>query len=132
MRLPQEQRKEIWPSLTSVSLTLSLRRDKIIGMLNYAICEISGKQYKIIPGKELEIDFQGDSTDDIEVNVLLLSEGDKLKIGSPYLKEKLVLKRVNNIKGQKVRVGKFHAKANFRKIIGFRSKLTKIVLLVKK
>lgn len=100
-------------------------------IINYAICEISGKQYKVIPGKVFEVDFLGEDGKDIEADVLLLSEDDELKIGTPYLKEKIALKYVENIKGDKIRVSKFHAKANFRKTIGFRSKLTKVVLASK-
>lgn len=96
-------------------------------MLDYAICEISGKQYKIIPNQTLEVSLQQPG-DNIETQVLLLSEGDKLSIGKPYLKEKLTLKRVEDAKGKKIRVSKFHAKANFRKTIGYRSKITKVVL----
>lgn len=100
-------------------------------MLNYAIGEISGKQYKIIPGEVFEVDFLGEGDKDIEVDVLILSEDNQLKIGYPYLKEKLALKRLEDIKGKKIRVSKFHAKANFRKTIGFRAKLTKVVLASK-
>lgn len=100
-------------------------------MLNYAVCEISGKQYKLIPGQILEVGLQKGSDQNIEVNVLLLSEDDKLKIGSPYLKEKLTLKRVEDGKGEKIRVSKFHAKANYRRTTGFRAKITKVVLPVK-
>lgn len=101
-------------------------------MSNYAICEISGKQYKVIPNQALEVDFQGEGDKDIEANVLLLSENEKLKIGNPYLKEKLTLKYLGNIKGSKIKVRKFHAKANYRRTTGFRSKLTKVMWLVKK
>lgn len=101
-------------------------------MLNYAICEISGKQYKVIPGKSLEVALQKGSEQEIEVNVLLLSEEGQFKIGNPYLKEKLALQRIEDIKGPKIRVSKFHAKANYRRIIGFRAKLTKVMLAVKK
>lgn len=100
-------------------------------MLNYAICEISGKQYKVFPGKIFAVSLQKES-DDIEANVLLLSDDGKLKIGTPYLKEKLTLKRIEDSKGVKIRVSKFHAKANYRKTIGYRSKITKIMLPVKK
>ncbi len=100
-------------------------------MLNYAICEISGKQYKIVPGKLVEVNFQGEEKESIEANVLLLSEDDKLKIGNPYLKEKLTLKRLEDVKGEKIRVSKFHAKANYRRTTGYRSKITKVILSVK-
>ena|SRR3972149_9010374 len=97
-------------------------------MFDYAICEISGKQYKVIPDKVLEIDFQGESTKDIETNVLLLVDDGKVKIGKPYLKDKIALKWMENTKGSKIRVSKFHAKANYRKTIGQRSKITKVML----
>ncbi len=113
-------------------LHLQQKKGKIFSMINYAICEISGKQYKVIPGKVLEVSFQGELGKDIEASVLLLSEGDKFKIGRPFLKESLSLSRVENIKGTKIRVSKFHAKANYRRTIGYRSKITKVVLPVKK
>ncbi|MDP3758283.1 MAG: 50S ribosomal protein L21 [Candidatus Daviesbacteria bacterium] len=97
-------------------------------MLNFAICEISGKQYKVIPGQPLEVALQKGSDQEIVVNVLLLSEDSKLKIGNPYLKEKLTLKRLEDGKGEKIRVSKFHAKANYRRTTGYRSKITKVVL----
>lgn len=95
-------------------------------MLNYAVCEISGKQYKVVPGKSFNVSLQKEG-DSVEVPVLLLSEDGKLQVGTPYLKEKITLKRVEDMKGTKIRVSKFHAKANYRKTIGYRSKLTKLV-----
>lgn len=100
-------------------------------MLNYAICEISGKQYKLAPNKVIEVDFLG-SDKEIKVPVLLLSEDGKVKIGSPYLKDKFNLKIMDTVRGGKIRVAKFHAKANFRKVMGYRSKKTKLVWAVKK
>lgn len=101
-------------------------------MLTYAICEISGKQYKVFPNKAIEVDYQGEGEKDIEVNVLLVGEDGKIRLGKPYLKEKLNLKVLDNIKGKKVRVAKFHAKANFRLVRGFRPKYTRLVWDVKK
>lgn len=97
-------------------------------MINYAVCEVAGKQYKVIPGHAFEVDFLGEPKENIEVNVLLLSRDDKLQIGTPFLKEKLTLKRVENTRGEKIRVSKFHAKANYRRSTGHKSKLTKLVL----
>lgn len=99
-------------------------------MLDYAVCEIAGKQYKVIPNQSFEVTSQSES--DIEVNVLLLSKDGKLEFGNPYLKEKLTLKRLEATRGDKIRVSKFHAKANFRKSVGSRSKLIKVILPVKK
>lgn len=100
-------------------------------MSDFAICEISGKQYKLTPNSPIEVDFL-DSDKDIEAAVLLLSENGRVKIGTPYLKKKLSLEFVASTRGNKIRVAKFHAKANFRKVMGHKSKLTKLVWSVKK
>jgi len=101
-------------------------------MLNYAVCEINGKQYKISPNQPLNVDFLGEGIENIEVNVLLTEEEGKIKLGNPYLKDKLDLKILESVKGKKVRVAKFHAKANFRKVTGFRPKYSRVVLDLKK
>lgn len=95
-------------------------------MLTYAICEISGKQYKVIPNVPFSVARQEDKKD-ITARVLLLSEDGKISTGKPYLKDSLSLKKVEDSKGLKIRVSKFHAKANYRKTRGYRSKLTKVV-----
>ena len=100
-------------------------------MLDFAICEISGKQYKVIPNKALEVAFL-DTEKDVEAAVLLLSENGKINIGKPYLKEKVILKYLDVVKADKIRVAKFHAKANYRKVVGHRSKKTRLMLSVKK
>lgn len=101
-------------------------------MLKYAICEIGGKQYRLIPGQPLEVEVNGELGKTFDVPVLVLAEDNKIKIGKPYLKDKLTLKCLEVLKGKKIRVAKFHAKANWRKVLGFRPKFTKIVWDVKK
>jgi large subunit ribosomal protein L21 len=100
-------------------------------MFDFAICEVSGKQYKVIPNQPLEVDLLSEEKK-IEVSVLLLSEGGKVQVGTPYLKDKLTLDILENIKKDKIRVAKFHPKANYRKVTGHREKKTKVVLSVKK
>lgn len=104
---------------------------KIEQMFNYAICEISGKQFKVTPNSLIKVDFLGNDKE-IETAVLLLSEDGKIKVGTPYLKDKLTLKILDTLKGKKIRVAKFHAKANFRKVKGYRSKNTNLIWAVKK
>lgn len=100
-------------------------------MFDFAICEISGKQYKVIPNQALEVDFIVENDKTIQVPVLLLSEAGKVRVGNPYLKEKLTLDSLGTIKVEKIRVAKFHAKTNYRKVTGIRPKKTKIVFSVK-
>ena len=97
-------------------------------MLNYAICEIGGNQYKLTPGKPLLVtqSFMQDKI--FEVPALILVEDGKIKIGKPYLKDKIKVKCVEVLRGEKIRVAKFHAKANYRKVTGSRANLSKIIL----
>lgn len=97
-------------------------------MFDFAICEIAGKQIKVLPNKPFEVTLK--NGEDILAKLLLIAEGGKIKLGKPYLKEQLKFKVVEQKRGEKIRVFKYHAKANYRKVRGFRSKLTKIVLTV--
>lgn len=94
-------------------------------MLDFAVCEINGKQVMVVPNKEFRVDLAGDK--DIIANTLLLSKNGKLEIGKPYLKEKLTLKNLGEIKTEKIRVSKFHAKANYRKVTGIRPRKTRLI-----
>jgi len=101
-------------------------RIKSTPMLDYAICEIAGKQYKAVPNKPLEVTLR--DGEGVLAKTLLIVEDGKVKLGKPYLKEQLRFKVVEQKLGRKIRVFKYHAKANYRKTRGFRSKLTRIVL----
>lgn len=85
----------------------------------------------VMPDQPLMIDNQGEDLKELEANVLLLSSDGTIKVGKPYLKEKLSLEVIGNIKAEKIRVAKFHAKANYRKVKGHRAKMTRVVLSVK-
>ncbi len=94
-------------------------------MLNFAICDINGKQYKIEPGKIFEV--SGGSGENPEIKVLAMVKNDKLNLGKPYLKEDLKIKVLGEIKKAKIRVAKFHAKANYRKVTGYRQKALQLL-----
>lgn len=76
----------------------------------------------------MEVELNGELGKTFDVPVLVLAEDSKIKIGKPYLKEKLKLKVLETFKGKKIRVAKFHAKANYRRVKGYRSILSKVVL----
>ena len=112
-------------------MPFSREKGRIDHMFDFAICEISGKQYKIVPNEEILVDWLGIDAKKIEASVLLLSEDGKIKVGTPYLKEKLTLECLGTVKNKKIRVAKFHAKANYRKVTGARAKKTNVVHSVK-
>jgi large subunit ribosomal protein L21 len=96
----------------------------------YTICEISGKQYKLIPGTAVLVDLLDIAEDvkQVKVKALARSVEDKFEIGTPYLKDDVTLEVLGMARGEKIRVAKFHAKANFRRVNGHRSKLTRVML----
>ena len=97
--------------------------------MNFAVIKAAGKQYKVSPGLILEIDkIEGEKDSPVEfAEVLLVASEKNVNVGSPTVKGALVKATiVEQIKGEKVRVAKFKAKARFRRTAGFRALLTKI------
>lgn len=98
-------------------------------MIKYAVVEIAGKQYQVAPGQELLVNSLGDVTEIKCQNVLLLVDDKGIQVGEPYLKDSLTFQVLEEVKGEKIRVAKYHPKANTRKVIGSRSRLSKIKLV---
>jgi large subunit ribosomal protein L21 len=96
--------------------------------MDYAVVEISGRQYKVQPGKKLSVDFLGEITTLECDKVLLIAKDDNLEIGTPYLSKKLVFDVLGSRKEAKIHVAKFHHKANFRRKTGSRRITTSIQL----
>ena len=92
-------------------------------MINFVIGEINGKQYKIEENKPFLIDKMEGK--EIEAQVLCIVKDDNIELGKPYLKKKIKLEILEDVKGKKIRVAKFHAKANYRKVTGSRPKYSK-------
>lgn len=88
--------------------------------MNLAVIQTAGKQYLVKEGDTLTL--TGDGKD---ASVLLLIEESKVKVGAPTVDGSSVkLEVVKEMKGPKIRVAKFKAKARYRRVTGFRSKLT--------
>lgn len=97
--------------------------------MNYAVIKASGKQYKVTPGLVLEVDkIEGEKGSSVTFSEVLLFGDEKVvSVGTPLLSGAAVTaKIVDQIKGDKVRVAKFKAKAKYRRVTGFRAQLTKI------
>jgi large subunit ribosomal protein L21 len=97
--------------------------------MNFAVIKTAGKQYKVTPGTVLEIDkIEGEKGKNISFDeVLMVGDEKSTIVGTPLVKNASVTaKIVDQIKGDKVRVAKFKAKARFRRVTGFRALLTKV------
>lgn len=97
--------------------------------MKYVVLQTGGKQYKAIEGAVLEIDkvkaeVGQEWTFD---NVLLFADEGAFHVGTPTLSNVTVTGKVlDQVKGKKIRVAKFKAKARYRKVQGFRPQLTKV------
>ncbi len=93
----------------------------------YAIFESGGKQYKAIEGETIKIDKIDNKKSVTFGNVLMVSDGDNISYGSPYLASaKISADVVETAKGKKVLV--FHQKLrkNHRKLRGHRQQYTAV------
>ena len=99
--------------------------------MEYAVFKSGGKQYKVKKGDVLEIDkIEGveDKPFFFEEVLLYVSDGN-FKLGKPNLAGfKIKAKILKQKKGDKIYVEKFKAKARYRRAMGFRPRLTEIVV----
>ena len=95
----------------------------------YAIIESCGKQYKVFEGdvvffEKLDAEEGKKVTFD---NVILVSDGKDVKVGTPYVKGcKVEGTVVAQGKGPKIIVYKYKAKKNYRRTQGHRQPYTKV------
>ena len=97
--------------------------------MKYAVIRTGGKQYRVAEGDEIEVDkLEAEKGKAFTFDeVLLFVDGDKVKVGQPLVKGvKVKVKVVDQVKGKKIRVATFKAKARYRRVKGFRSQLTKV------
>ncbi|MDH5180820.1 MAG: 50S ribosomal protein L21 [Gammaproteobacteria bacterium] len=95
----------------------------------YAVIETGGKQYRVSQGQILrveKIDAEEGSTVDLE-KVLLVANGEDIKVGKPYLAGGKVTATVKTQgRGKKVRIIKFRRRKHYKKIQGHRQSFTEI------
>ena len=103
----------------------------------YAVIEQGGKQERIAQGDCLNIELTDVSLDaeTIELGkVLFVSDGKKVKIGTPYLKNARVLASFKTtaeesiVKGKKLYPMHFRKRKNSRRRIGHRQKYLQVII----
>lgn len=96
--------------------------------MKYAVIKLNNNQYKVEEGEELLVDKLGESKP--EVDVLLVVDGEKVKVGKPKVRgAKVTFKVLGEEKGEKIHVRTYKAKSRYRKHIGFRPQYTKVKVL---
>ncbi|MBD3328954.1 50S ribosomal protein L21 [Candidatus Dojkabacteria bacterium] len=99
---------------------------------DYAIVKMAGKQFKVSPGQELEVNkIDAKKGDKIDIDdVLLVKKGDKVQIGKPVVDgAKVTFEVLGQKRGEKVRTFKYKAKSRSRKTRGSRQHITQLKVL---
>lgn len=95
----------------------------------YAIVATGGKQYRVKEGEKLRIEkLNAEAGDTVELDkVLLVGEGEDIKVGAPYLDGAKVTATVAaNGRGDKVKIIKFKRRKHHQKQMGHRQAYTEI------
>jgi len=95
----------------------------------YALFEYKGKQYKAEKDALIQvdkIDAEDGASIDID-SVLLVSDGDKISVGTPFVKGAKISAVVeNSFRDKKVLVFKYKSKKDYHRLIGHRQEYTNI------
>jgi large subunit ribosomal protein L21 len=100
-------------------------------MVNFAIIESGGKQYKVEPGMNLKVEAMAvESGSDVELgSVLAISKDGKLSLGNPIIEGvKVVAEVIGQTRGRKLIVFKYKAKTRYRKKNGHRQTYTNLLI----
>ncbi len=94
--------------------------------MKYAVVALSGTQYQVQEDQVITVDKLDPKAKSCS-EVLLITDGEKVKIGQPLVKDASVdFKIVKDYQGKKLRVSTYKAKSRYRKTKGFRPQLTDI------
>ena len=97
----------------------------------YAIVETGGKQYRVSPGQVVDVDhIDVDEGAAVELDrVLLLAEGDDVKVGTPTVEGARVMATVQEEgRGRKIIVFRYKPKVRYRRKTGHRQAYTRLLI----
>ena len=97
----------------------------------YAVIQTGGKQYRVAEGDTLRVEkLAVEAGADIELDkVLMVADGDQVKVGTPYLADgKVAAKVIAHGRGEKVRIVKFRRRKHHLKRAGHRQSYTELTV----
>ena len=98
----------------------------------YAVVKTGGKQYRVSAGEKLRIEqIPAEVGQEIVLDqVLVIADGDALKMGTPFLAGAQVkVKVLEHGRGDKVHIFKMRRRKHYRKSQGHRQNYTEIEIL---
>ena len=93
-----------------------------------AVVRISGKQFIVAEKETLLVDLLPEGTKELKLDALMLVDGDKTVVGTPFVKGASITATVVEelVKGDKIRVIRYKAKKRVHKENGHRQKHSRI------
>jgi large subunit ribosomal protein L21 len=95
----------------------------------YAVIQTGGKQYRVAEGDTLKVEkIVADEGASVEIHkVLMVADGEEVKVGKPYLEGSKVTATVKaHGRGKKIKVVKFRRRKNYLKRQGHRQAYTEL------
>ena len=95
----------------------------------YAVFKTGGKQYRAATGDVIKVEkIEAEKGSTVELDqVLMVGEGEDVKVGAPFLEGgKVTAKVVDHGRREKIKVIKFKRRKNHRKQMGHRQYFTQI------
>ena len=95
----------------------------------YAVFKTGGKQYRAATGDVIKVEkIEAEKGSTVELDqVLMVGEGEDVKIGAPFLEgTKVTAKVVDHGRREKIKIIKFKRRKNHRKQMGHRQYFTQI------
>ncbi len=95
----------------------------------YAVFKTGGKQYRAATGDVIKVEkIEAEKGATVELDqVLMVGEGEDVKIGAPYLEGgKVTATVVDHGRREKIKVIKFKRRKNYRKQMGHRQYFTQL------
>ena len=95
----------------------------------YAVIESGGKQHRVEEGEVLQLEkFEAATGDKVKFDkILLVGEGESVKIGTPYVEGSQVEAEVlKQGRGDKIKIIKFNRRKHYKKTHGHRQLFTEV------
>ncbi|NKB32105.1 MAG: 50S ribosomal protein L21 [Pseudomonadales bacterium] len=95
----------------------------------YAVIESGGKQHRVEEGEVLQLEkLDAAAGDKVKFDkILMVGEGESVKIGTPYVKGSQVdAEVVKQGRGEKIKIIKFNRRKHYKKTQGHRQLFTEV------
>ena len=95
--------------------------------MKIAVIKTGGKQYKVTKGDKIKVEkLDGKQGKSINLDALLIADGDKVEVGTPRTKTKVEAKILRQGRAKKIRVVKYKSKTRYHKVYGHRQHFTEL------